>query len=604
MTAHARLHEAHRDALAMPSASMREPNFALFFLLSWLLVVAQLMAQHWALTAYSMHDADDALRLVQVRSFIAGQGWFDLHEARLGPPLGYDSHWSRLIDAGLAGLFFVFNAFVDREGAERLMAAVWPVLWLIPTIGGAAAIAWRIAGREAAFVVLLLAVFATPGMGQFRPGRIDHHNVQIALAMLAIAATVWSDRRPWCAIAAGAVTGLALAIGLESLHVLTLCGAGFALRFVADRSAAPALRAYGASLAASTLGAFLVTVAPEHWTRSVCDTIAINSAGAAAVGGLGLAVAARWSDHLRVRGVAILVAAAAAAATYILAEPRCLGGPYAMVDPAILPIWFVHVAENQSLPAIFRLAPVTGMAIAAFPILALLATGMLAGASDMRRNFAFLVAGAIFLAGFGITVIVTKAGSYVLWLGVPLVAAAAVQLYARIRLKSLLGRFFATLLITPTAVTLGAMETASALGVHGLLDVNSPARQACIHKDNYAALARLPAGLVVANELEWGSFLLAWTPHSALAAPYHRMSSNIVSWNRIFAGPPDQARRILREIGADYVAICGPNGPVPRDPRQRSASLLGQLRAGNVPDWLESVPEFRGQVFAVYRVRR
>ena len=43
------------------------------------------------------------MRLVQMRGFIDGHGWFNLHEARLGPPDGYDTHWSRLIDAGLAG---------------------------------------------------------------------------------------------------------------------------------------------------------------------------------------------------------------------------------------------------------------------------------------------------------------------------------------------------------------------------------------------------------------------------------------------------------------------------------------------------------------------
>jgi len=36
-------------------------------------------------------------------------GWFDRHQARLLPPLGYDAHWSRLIDAGLAGLLLIFK---------------------------------------------------------------------------------------------------------------------------------------------------------------------------------------------------------------------------------------------------------------------------------------------------------------------------------------------------------------------------------------------------------------------------------------------------------------------------------------------------------------
>src|SRR5258707_7876508 len=151
----------------MSRGSMRPPHFAVLLGLAWLLVVVQLMAYFWTMTGYTLPDTDDAMRLVEVRGFLAGQGWFDLHQARVAPPAGFDLHWSRLLDAGLAGLYLLFRLFADRALAERLMLALWPVLWLIPIMGGAAAIAWRIGGREAACVVLLLAVFSIPGMGQF-----------------------------------------------------------------------------------------------------------------------------------------------------------------------------------------------------------------------------------------------------------------------------------------------------------------------------------------------------------------------------------------------------------------------------------------------------
>ena len=135
---------------------------------------------------------------------------------------------------GLAGTLWVFGLFAEPAMAERLMRTAWPMLWLLPTMAGTAAIAWRIAGREAALVALLMAVIGLPALHQFRPGRIDHHNVQIALAVLAVAATVWSDRVRWAALAAGAVTGLAMAIGLECLPYLLVCAAAFAMRYVVD----------------------------------------------------------------------------------------------------------------------------------------------------------------------------------------------------------------------------------------------------------------------------------------------------------------------------------------------------------------------------------
>ncbi len=214
-------------------ATMRQPHFALLLGLAWLLIVIQLLAQHWSATALVLADTDDAMRLAQLRDWLAGQGWYDLTQRRIAG--GYESHWSRLIDAGLAGTLALFGLFAESAMAERLMRTVWPMLWLLPTIAGAAAIAWRIAGREAALIVLLLAVIGLPAFNQFRPGRIDHHNVQIALSMLMVAATVWSDRVRWAALAAGAITGLAMAVGLECLPYLLVCAAAFAVRY-ADRS--------------------------------------------------------------------------------------------------------------------------------------------------------------------------------------------------------------------------------------------------------------------------------------------------------------------------------------------------------------------------------
>src|SRR4249920_873425 len=121
------------------------------------------------------------------------------------------------------------------------MRAWWPLLWLLPTIAGMAAIAWRVAGREAATVALLLALAGVPAYQQFTPGRIDHHNVQIALTMFAVAATVWSDRWQWGAPAAGVLTGVTLAIGFEAVPYLASCAAVFVLRYVADRESAAAL---------------------------------------------------------------------------------------------------------------------------------------------------------------------------------------------------------------------------------------------------------------------------------------------------------------------------------------------------------------------------
>ncbi len=248
------------------------------------------------------------------------------------------------------------------------MRAWWPLLWLLPTIAGMTMIAWRIAGREAATIALLLALVGVPAYQQFTPGRIDHHNVQIALTLLIAAATVWSDKKSWVASAAGALTGLAFAIGLESVPYLAACGAAFAVRSIFDREAAPALRDYGTALALGTIIAFFVSVGSDHWLTTQCDAIAINGAAAMIAGGALLAIAGGLAhgDALT-RAFAVMGAASGAVAVFLLIEPRCVDGPFAMVDPAIWPAWQSAVSDMQPLYRVFRINPLTAAGIAAFP---------------------------------------------------------------------------------------------------------------------------------------------------------------------------------------------------------------------------------------------
>nr|MCU0908161.1 hypothetical protein [Paracoccaceae bacterium] len=54
-------------------------------------------------------DNDDIMRLLSVRTFLDGQVWFDMRQYRLLPPDGLDMHWSRYIDAAIAGLIGLFG---------------------------------------------------------------------------------------------------------------------------------------------------------------------------------------------------------------------------------------------------------------------------------------------------------------------------------------------------------------------------------------------------------------------------------------------------------------------------------------------------------------
>src|SRR6185503_6098456 len=123
------------------AAAPRQPaEPAMLLLVVWLAVAATLLIHGFAALPEGV-STDDAMRLVEVRDWLAGQDWFDLTQHRLSPPTGVAMHWSRLIDLPLAALILAGDGLFGRVGAERLALAVWPLLLFLAALGGAGALA-------------------------------------------------------------------------------------------------------------------------------------------------------------------------------------------------------------------------------------------------------------------------------------------------------------------------------------------------------------------------------------------------------------------------------------------------------------------------------
>jgi hypothetical protein len=296
----------------------------------------------------------------------------------------------------------------------------------------------------------------------------------------------------------------------------------------------------------------------------------------------------------------LIGAVAAAAALYFLAlEPRCIAGPYAMLDPAVKPIWFAFVRETQPFATLFRTDPATALGIAAFPAVGLVALVVLLRDRSLRGDIGSLLAMSALAVAVAMMFLEVRALPYAIWFAMPLVAALAPRLFAMLHVQSLVPRALVAVLLTPTVISGCIITAADAAGLNRVL---RPNRDACFRSANYAPFANLPPGLI-ATDADYGPFLLALTGQSILAAPYHRSAETIAASHWIFASPPEQAHRILRKWRVDYVAICGPRPPDGLSAAQQDASLWGHLRGGATPDWLTPVPKAQGQAFTIYRVK-
>jgi hypothetical protein len=542
-------------------------------------------------------DTDDALRLVIVRDLLSGRaGWYDQHMMRLQPPLGMDLHWSRLIDGGLAGLQSLLRLALPPDQAELAMRALWPVIWIFPAAAAAISIARRLRGDAAALLCAAMLAMDLLLYGQWVPGRIDHHDVQIALALVALACAMGGGWRG--ALAAGLATGLGLAVGLEGLIFFAVVGAGVALWFVAaPAQQARPVQAYGAGLLVS-LPLFLIETPPSRWTLSVCDTIGANLVAGLAVAAVGLlalvALTARRGAWIRFAGLGAV--AVLAGGTYLRMDVTCLHGPLAGADPRIWPIWLSHV--NEMLPLSHGLADLTNAVSWAQAILMVLgaAAWLWLGRRPEARTAGWLMAGAWLALAAAAGVAAARMTYYSAWVATALLAAAATDIAVRYARGRLVPALLLAVALTPTWPT----AILAAVGQRLARPYPKESGAACRIPKAYALLAAQPAGLVL-GEIDLGPYALAATSHAVLSAPYHRMGWGILAAHEILAAASGADEAAARRLHIDYVIDCPAHANVFTHTDLPRASLQKRLDRAQVPAWLRPLTPAAAplQIYAV-----
>jgi hypothetical protein len=90
------------------------------------------------------------------------------------------------------------------------------------------------------------------------------------------------------------------------------------------------------------------------------------------------------------------------------------------------------------------------------------------------------------------------------------------------------------------------------------------------------------------------------TPHSVLAAPYHRDNHGNRAALDAFLAEPRAAREILRADHVTYVATCSGLTETAALAARAPDGLAAALVSGAIPDWLRTLPHTgKYQVFVM-----
>lgn len=544
-----------------------------------------------------INDTDDAMRLVEVRDFLGGQGWYDLTQHRLDAPYGASMHWSRLIDAPIAGLILVLRPVLGAW-AETGAAYIYPLLMLLGLLWLSARLAIRLVGPDGALPGLALPAFSLVTLADFPPGRFDHHSAQILLLLVMVLATINALERPRQAIWAGIAAAVAIAIGIESLPGVVSAILAFGLSWVLDRRHAAALRWFGIAFALASLACLAIALPPERWLVPACDAISSVYALAALGTGVAFTTLSVANPHgWRSRLVAGAIAGAVLVAVVVGLFPQCLRGPYAALDPWLVTNWLDRIEEAQPAYLTLFANPVYVIPVSVPALLAVTVTvwQIVRGPAEARPRW--LTYAAFLAVAVIVALVQVRAARMATSLAVPAGAAAIVAARALYLRRPNIGSIFGLV-----AGWIGFAGLALALIAGGALAALSSAQPAatgtapaatpadCRQPAAFATLAALPATRVMAP-IDLGSHLLLFTPHSVVAAPYHRDQDGVRDTFRFFNDPIDEAHDVLTARGIGLVVICPAMPELRGLPDAAPDSFVRLLPEGKLPAWLnETTP--------------
>lgn len=543
-------------------------------------------------------DNDSVMRLVRVRDLIAGQGWFDPTQYRMGPEGGFAMHWSRLVDLPIAVLVLVFG--------ETAALVIWPTFLFAAALFFLLRAARNIGEEFVALPAAVIGGLALFYVNVFVPGALDHHNLQLVLALAMLVMLLRHEGPLACGALAGCFAALMLAVGMEAAPVVAVACAAVALAFLlGDGNDADRATGFGVGFGGIALLCLVATVPPGRWLGAQCDAFSLVQASLAVLGGFGLALVATAPAVRRRRGgrfAGLAVLAALSAAALVLAFPQCLADPYAGLDPRLVRFWLSAVTEAQPALSILRVDPSLFAGSYVTPLLALAVMPLIWRRGEGREmaTMAALVAVALISSVWQV-----RGTLFSLPLAAVPLAAWVAQARGRVAThatpRSQLA-MVATWLVSFNIVWQGATR----LVVPGPEGVDAPAVSgqapvSCTSAVAYAALASLPAGTVLAIS-NLGSPVLANTPHRVLAGPYHRnVDGNLATLDLLMADPASAVAG-MRDAGIDYVAVC-PGNPESIALRGWAPSgLLAAMMEGSGPDWLEPVAQDEGPL-RLYRLR-
>lgn len=573
----------------------------------WIECVLVWMVWHWSSFAHlEFRDPDDALRLMQVRDFIAGQGWFDVSQHRVNPPTGGPMHWSRLLDLPIAGIIVGLRPLLGDRLAEIVACVAVPPLTLLAMCLAVYASVRRFLGVHRTLLTLALLVTSFPILTQMAPLRIDHHAWQVVASVGVLGGMLTLDPRKGGWIA-GASMAMWLHISGEALPYVAIYGAVFGLRYVARPQAewSRFIRFIGTLAFSSAV--LLIGTKGLPGLETHCDSMSPPYLLPLIAMFPVLLVGHRLlGDSSITRRVIPLGAGAVTAAVALVAyAPKCLSGPFEALDPLVYDYWYLAIMEGQP---IWKQDFSTAAIVLVPGLLGLVGMiGAVMTEKDVDKRFTWLSILGMALGAFAVSIMVLRAVSVAHLLMLIGNIWIIARLYPRIAaLPTMATRVVLTValsVLSPFGGTAIASAVVSAFANTHEDETETKVKTPRPYQE-IEALNGLPKSLLFAP-LDVGPEILLRTQHSIIATGHHRNIIGMTEVIRAFALPPEAAKAIVLGTRADYLLLFPDTNEIQRYKNKSPHGLAAQLMNGKAtPAWLKRVHVKGEGTVQIYRIVR
>lgn len=571
----------------------------------WLLFVGAaiyMLAYKWnAIRWLSLSDTDDNIRFAQVQALLNGQGWYDLRQYKLDPPLGANIHWTRIVDLPIAAMILLVQPIAGSFVAQQIACAIAPMLAFGATLWALILAVRRLIAPTAYPLAFAMLMSAQAALFMWMPTRIDHHGWQLAMLMLAVAGLADPQQRRG-GVTVAVATAISAGIGLELLPSMAMAGAAIVLRWIWDRGEAPRLATYAIALGGSTAVAFAGFASYDN-LQMVCDALSPVYLGPILIASALLYVVAIL--RIESRAARLLLALAAAgivAAAFAGFSPQCLGRPE-HISPELDKLWFRNIREVKPL---YTKPWADALSIAALPVVGVIGAAVAcwrARGTALGAPWATIT----LLAAFSTVLMLwqSRYGPQAQLLGVP-----GATMLAWLALRFTLDH--------PNAIIRMGGSTLAFLACSGLLveygvgylpktpvpksrKAVETANRRCPTLPALHMLSKIPPATML-TLVDLSPRLIAMTGHRAIAGPYHRNAAAILDVHHAFRSiDPEVAHDVMVRHGATMLLLCPGMSETTLYAAQNPKGFYEQLIHGQVPAWLKPVELPANAPFRLWR---